>query len=68
MAASYNTLEYNLEGGCRGQRNDHVEWLLCRITGAEAAVVVNNNAGAVLLVLAALAAKRGRGVSRRTGC
>lgn len=64
VAASYNTLEYNLEGGCRGQRNDHVEWLLCRITGAEAAVVVNNNAGAVLLVLAALAAKKEAVVSR----
>ncbi|MGI6076155.1 MAG: L-seryl-tRNA(Sec) selenium transferase [Pyramidobacter sp.] len=64
VAAGYSTLEYNLEGGCRGQRNDHIEWLLCQMTGAEAAVVVNNNAGAVLLVLAALAAKKEAVVSR----
>lgn len=64
VAEGYSTLEYNLENGERGQRNDHVEWLLCQLTGAEAAVVVNNNAGAVLLVLAALAAKKEAVVSR----
>lgn len=64
VAGRYSTLEYNLESGERGQRNDHVEWLLCQLTGAEAAVVVNNNAGAVLLVLAALAAKKEAVVSR----
>ena len=55
VALSYNTLEYSLEAGARGHRNSHVEWLLCQVTGAEAALVVNNNAGAVLLALAALA-------------
>ncbi|MCF7935026.1 MAG: L-seryl-tRNA(Sec) selenium transferase [Synergistales bacterium] len=64
VASSYNTLEYNLEEGTRGQRNDHVEWLLCEVTGADAAMVVNNNAGAVLLALAALAAEREVVVSR----
>ncbi len=63
-ACGYSTLEYNIESGARGQRNSHIEWLLCRLTGAEAAIVVNNNAGAVLLVLAALAAKREAVVSR----
>lgn len=61
---SYSTLEYDLDSGGRGQRNNHVEWLLCRLTGAEAAVVVNNNAAAVLLVLAALAAGKEAVVSR----
>ena len=37
VAGAYNTLEYSLDRGERGQRNDHVEWLLCRLTGAEAA-------------------------------
>ncbi len=60
----YSTLEYNLERGSRGQRNTHIEWLLCQITGAEAALVVNNNASAVLLCLAALAAGREAVVSR----
>ena len=53
-ASRYSNLEYNLEEGGRGHRNDHVEWLLTRVTGADAALVVNNNAGAVLLCLAAL--------------
>ncbi|EFC92372.1 L-seryl-tRNA selenium transferase [Dethiosulfovibrio peptidovorans DSM 11002] len=64
VAGRYNTLEYDLEAGERGQRNSHVEWLLCKLTGAEAAVVVNNNAGAVLLCLAALSAGRSAVVSR----
>ena len=58
IAGSYNTLEYSLEEGARGHRNNHVEWLLCRLTGAEAALVVNNNAAAVILALSALAGTR----------
>ena len=59
-AAGYSTLEYSLEDGMRGHRNAHVEWLVKQLTGAQAALVVNNNAGAVLLTLAATA--RGREV------
>jgi L-seryl-tRNA(Ser) seleniumtransferase len=55
-AAHYSTLEYDVEKGMRGQRNNHVEWLLCQLTGGDGAVVVNNNAGAVLLLLATFAA------------
>ncbi|MBR5538014.1 MAG: L-seryl-tRNA(Sec) selenium transferase [Clostridia bacterium] len=53
-ARGYSTLEYDLETGERGSRYVHVEKLLCRITGAEAAMVVNNNAAAVLLILSAM--------------
>lgn len=63
-AGSYSTLEYSLEEGARGHRNDHVEWLLKRLTGAEAALVVNNNAAAVILVLSALAKDRESIISR----
>ncbi|MBE7468324.1 MAG: L-seryl-tRNA(Sec) selenium transferase [Anaerolineales bacterium] len=54
-ASAYSNLEYNLEAGDRGSRYAHAADLLCRLTGAEAAVVVNNNAGAVILTLTALA-------------
>jgi L-seryl-tRNA(Ser) seleniumtransferase len=64
IARGYSNLEFNLEDGERGRRNDHVEGLLCRLSGAEAALAVNNNAGAVLLVLTALAAGKEAIVSR----
>ena len=54
-AKYYSNLEYDLRAGKRGQRNSHVEDILCSITGAEASFVVNNNAGAVMLALCALA-------------
>ncbi len=54
VASGYSNLEYNLDEGTRGHRNSHVEGLLCALTGAEAALTVNNNAGAVLLCLSAL--------------
>lgn len=63
-AANYSTLEYNLEEGKRGSRHDHVEKIICKITGAEAAMVVNNNASAVLLCLSALTSGRKVPVSR----
>ncbi len=55
VQSSYSTLEYDLSVQGRGSRHSHVEELLCAITGAEAAMAVNNNAAAVLLVLSALA-------------
>jgi L-seryl-tRNA(Ser) seleniumtransferase len=58
------TLEYDLDSGRRGERDDHIAGWLKRLTGAEAALAVNNNAGALVLVLNALAAGRETIVSR----
>src|SRR4051795_2382163 len=63
-ARGYSNLEYELIRGARGSRQDHVAAILRRLTGAEAAIVVNNNAGALLLALAALAEGREVLVSR----
>lgn len=62
--SAYSNLEYDLRVGRRGSRYVHAEELLCRLTGAEAALVVNNDAAAVLLVLTALAKNREVIVSR----
>src|SRR5206468_6463184 len=64
VARGYSNLEYDLVEGARGSRQDHVAAVLSRLTGAEAALVVNNNAAAVLLALAALAEHRNVVVSR----
>jgi L-seryl-tRNA(Ser) seleniumtransferase len=64
IAGGYSNLEYDLRAGSRGSRQDHVAPILRRLTGAETALVVNNNAAAVLLALAALAEGREVLVSR----
>src|SRR5690625_15324 len=64
IASAYSTLEYNVESGTRGSRHTIVEDYITHLTGAEAAMVVNNNAAAVFLVLKAIAAGREVIVSR----
>lgn len=63
-AGAYSNLEYDAASGERGSRHVHVERLICALTGAEAGMAVNNNAGAVLLGIAALAAGAEAVVSR----
>lgn len=64
VSQGYSTLEYNLKSGGRGSRYLHTENLLTRITGAEAGLVVNNNASALLLILSALSKRRRTLISR----
>ena len=64
VAGGYSTLEYDVASGERGSRHSHVEELICKLTGAEAAMAVNNNAAAVLLGLAGLARGKEAIVSR----
>jgi L-seryl-tRNA(Ser) seleniumtransferase len=64
VARGYSNLEYDLEQGQRGSRSVHADELLAAITGAEAGVVVNNNAAAIMLILAGLAAGREVVISR----
>lgn len=64
LTAGYASLEYDLKHGKRGSRLIHTETLLTRLTGAEAAMVVNNNASAILLALTALANRRRVVISR----
>lgn len=64
VAKAYSNLEYDLVRGERGDRYSHVEEMLCRLSGAESALVVNNNAGAVLLCLNTLAEAKEVVISR----
>lgn len=64
VATGYSTLEYDMQNMARGSRHDHCEKLLCTLTKAEAAIAVNNNAAAVMMVLSEFAADHEAIVSR----
>ena len=64
IARGYSNLEYDLDSGERGSRTVHAESLITALTGAEAAIVVNNNAAAIMLILSGLAAGREVVISR----
>ena len=64
VAGSYNNLEYDIENGKRGSRYSHIEEIIKKVTGAEAAMVVNNNAAAIMLVLDTLCKGKEAIVSR----
>ena len=64
VAGGYSTLEYDVDSGERGSRHVHVEQLICKLTGAEAAMAINNNAAAVLLGITGLARDKEAIVSR----
>lgn len=64
IARGYSTLEYNSEIMARGSRHSHCEALICALTGAEAAIAINNNAAAVMMVLSEFSAGREAVVSR----
>lgn len=64
ILSSYNNLEYNIENGQRGSRYENLENLICKVTQCESALIVNNNAGAVLLVLNELCQEKNAIISR----
>lgn len=64
IVTGYSNLEYDIEAGERGERYSHFEDIVCRITGAEAAMAVNNNAAAVMLILSTMAKDKEVIVSR----
>ena len=64
ISGSYNTIEFDVDSGQRGQRGKDAERLICQVTGSEDALVVNNNAAAIILILKALAFQKSIAISR----